>query len=214
MTRGAMTRGILFVVSGPSGSGKHTVLRRVMEGDAHLAYSISATSRAPRPGEVDGRDYYFLDAAEFGKRVEAGEFAEWAEVHGNLYGTLRVELTRRLADGSDVALAIDVQGMRNLRALETGVVTVFVMPPSLAVLEQRLRGRGANDEADIALRLANARREMAVCGSFDYIVVNDGVDEAVADLRAITRAERRRAHRWLEAHPLADKDKGLQPLVS
>jgi guanylate kinase len=187
--------GIVFVVSAPSGAGKRTILERVIPADPRLGYSVSATSRPPRPGEVDGRDYHFLTREEFERRREAGEFVEWAEVHGNLYGTLRSELERLTASGRDVVLEVDVQGMRNL--LESGLdpVTIFVVPPSLEELETRLRGRGSEKPEDVALRLRNAREEMAARHSFDYIVVNDDLERAVADLQAIVRAERCRSCR-------------------
>jgi guanylate kinase len=164
-----------------------------MQEDPHLEYAVSATTRPPRTGEVNGKDYYFLDRAEFLRRVEAGEFAEWAQVHDHLYGTLRAELGRRLASGRDVALDIDVQGMRNFKRLPYRMVTVFVMPPSIEVLEERLRARRTDREEDIALRLRNAREEMDARHAFDYIIVNDAVDDAVADMKAILRAQRCRA---------------------
>jgi guanylate kinase len=195
----------LFVVSAPSGAGKHTILREVLAADPQLAYSISATTRPPREGEADGREYYFLDRGEFMRRVDAGEFFEWARVHDRLYGTLRSEMDRRLALGTDVLLELDVQGMRNLKRQETDtdVVTVFILPPSLAVLEQRLRGRGTNTEEDIALRLRNARTEIEARGEYDYLVVNDRLDEAVADMKAIVRARRCRTAKCGGRWPLA-----------
>lgn len=187
--------GSVFVISAPSGAGKHTVLHRVMDEDPNLEYCISATTRAPRPGEIDGKDYYFMSRAEFMPRIETGEFVEWAEVHGRLYGTLRSELTRRLASGKDVILELDVQGMRHFTTLYTNAVTVFIMAPSLASLEERLRLRGANDEDDLLVRLHNARAEIAAKDTFDYVIVNDIVEEAVADLRAIIRARRCRSNK-------------------
>jgi guanylate kinase len=183
-------QGTLFIVCGPSGVGKHTILHRVMAEDPNLEYSVSATTRPPRTGEVKGKDYYFLDRVEFLRRVEAGDFVEWAQVHDHLYGTLDAEIGRRLAAGRDVALDIDVQGMRNFKRLPYNTVTVFVMPPSLEVLEERLRARGTDSEEDIALRLRNAREEMDARQAFDYIIVNDTVDGAVADMKAILRAHR------------------------
>ena len=190
-----MNRGIVFVISAPSGAGKHSILHPILGQDPNIEYSISATTRPPREGEQDGRDYHFLDEAEFRRRLEAGEFAEWAVVHGHLYGTLHGELDRRIGSGKDVVLEIDVQGMRNLRRMRPDAVTVFIMPPSLEALAQRLRGRGANDEADIALRVENARSEMAAANEYDYIVVNDKLEDAIADMEAIIRAERRRTRR-------------------
>lgn len=185
-------RGIFFVVSAPSGAGKRTILQEVFKKDAALVYSVSATSRQPRPGEVDGKDYIFLDQDDFYRRIEAGSFVEWAEVHGHLYGTLREELGRHLISGKDVILELDVQGMSNIKARIADVVTVFVMAPSLEVLEKRLRGRGTDTEDEIALRLRNARAEIAACYQYGYVIYNDVLDKAVADMQAIIRAERLR----------------------
>lgn len=183
----------VIVVSAPSGAGKRTVLAKVFEGDSSLVYGLSATTRAPREGEVEGRDYAFLDRAEFERRVEADDFVEWAEVHGNLYGTLRSHLDALLETGKDVVLEVDVQGMRSVKqALGGQVLTVFVMPPSLDALEARMRKRGANDEADMALRLENARVEMDARREFDYVVVNDDLAEAVEDFEKIMQAWRNR----------------------
>lgn len=184
------------MVSAPSGGGKRAVLARVMARDSGIEYSVSATTRPPRADEVDGRDYYFLSREEFCKRIEDGRFAEWAEVHENLYGTLREELDRKLDTGKDLVLELDVQGMRNVRALYADTVTVFIMPPSFEELERRLRGRGTNSEADIALRLRNAQDEIAACYAFDYIVLNDDLDKAVEDMEAIVRAQRCRTAKF------------------
>lgn len=190
-----MKRGIVFVISAPSGAGKHAILHPILERDSSIEYSISATTRAPRKGECDGRDYHFLDEAEFRRRIEAGGFAEWAEVHGHLYGTLHDALDSAVDSGKDVVLEIDVQGMRNVRKTRPDAVTVFIMPPSIEVLEQRLRDRGTNDEADIALRIANGRGEMAAVNEYDYVIVNDRLDVAIADMESIVRAERLRNRR-------------------
>lgn len=190
-----MKQGIVFVISAPSGTGKHSVLHPIMARDPNIEYSISATTRPPRPGELDGRDYHFLSEAEFRRRLEAGEFAESANVYRRLYGTLHSELDRRIGSGKDVVLEIDVQGMRSLKRMRPDAVTVFILPPSIEALAQRLRGRGANDEADMALRIENARGEMAASNEYDYIVVNDKLEDAVADMEAIIRAERCRNRR-------------------
>jgi len=184
--------GKLFVVSAPSGAGKDTVLNAVLARDPNLEVSVSATTRAPRPGEKEGEDYFFLSREEFLVRRSAGQFAEWAEVHDHLYGTPKEELRRRLASGRDVVLELDVQGMFNVKRLFPEAVSIFIAPPSFDALEERLRKRGANTEEDIILRLRNAREELAAQGAFDYVVVNDGLEEAVADILAIVRAERRR----------------------
>lgn len=188
--------GVLLVISAPSGAGKLTLLNKVRESQAgSFVTTVSATTRAPRTGETEGKDYYFLDRKTFEERRGAGEFAEWAEVHGNLYGTLNSELDRCLATGKDVILELDVQGMESLKELRHDVVTVFLMPPSLEVLEARLRNRGTDKDDVIALRLKNAGDEMAQRHGFDYIVVNDKIDQAASELEAIIRAERCRAFR-------------------
>ena len=150
-----------------------------------VAVTVSATTRAPRPGEEQGGHYYFMSRAAFEAERDAGAFYEWAVVHGNLYGTLKSEVERCLASGAHVVLELDVQGMRHLKALRSDVVTVFLMPPSMEELERRLRTRGANDEADIALRLKNARAEIAAKDEFDFVIVNDDLDRAAADLEQI-----------------------------
>lgn len=186
----AQRLGRIFVVSAPSGAGKNTVLREALRRDAELALSITATTRAPRPGEADGVDYVFLSAEEFDRRIAEGAFVEWADVHGHRYGTLREPLDRLLASGRDAVLQIDVQGMRSLRASGLPVVTIFLAPPSLDELERRLRDRGTERENTIRLRLENARRELAARDEYDYVVVNDVVDHAVDRLLAIVAAER------------------------
>lgn len=188
--------GVLLVISAPSGAGKLTLLNKVRESQAgSFVTTVSATTRAPRTGEVDGQDYYFLTREVFEVKRTADEFVEWAEVHGNLYGTLFSELDRCLATGKDVILELDVQGMESLKEIRHDVVTVFLMPPSLEVLETRLRNRGTDEDDVIALRLKNAGDEMAQRHGFDYIVVNDKIDQAASDLDAIIRAERCRAFR-------------------
>ncbi len=181
-------QGTLFIVSAPSGAGKRTVLEKVCEADDRIDLTVSATTRKPRSGEKDGRDYVFLDKAEFQCLIEQDAFVEWAEVHGNLYGTRQADLEARLASGHDVILELDIQGMRTLKALRQDVVTIFIEPPSLEELEKRIRHRGANDEADIALRMKNARAELTARDEFDYIVINDIIDEAGAKLLHIIRA--------------------------
>lgn len=188
--------GVLLIISAPSGAGKLTLLTKVRERVAdRFVTTVSATTRPPRPGEVDGRDYYFLNPTSFEARRESGAFVEWAEVHGNLYGTLHDELNRCLATGKDVILELDVQGMQNLRATRKDLVTVFLMPPSLEELENRLRKRGSEDEDVIALRVKNAGDEIAQRHAYDYIVVNDNIEQAASDLEAIIRAEHCRAYR-------------------
>jgi guanylate kinase len=191
----AVPPGILVVISAPSGAGKLTLLNKVREVEHDLVSTISVTTRAPRKGEQDGKDYYFLTMETFERRLAAGEFAEHAEVHGNRYGTLREELDRCLATDHAVLVEVDVQGMRSLRGLYEHAVTIFLMPPSLEELEKRLRQRGTEQAADVALRLRNAHEEMAARKEYDYIIVNDDIERAAGDMVAILRAERCRAWR-------------------
>ena len=192
----AAKTGEVFVVSSPSGAGKSVILSRVRAADPALLFSVSATTRRPRAGERDGREYYFVSAEEFRRRVDAGEFLEWAEVHGNLYGTLRSEMERLAASGQDAVVEIDVQGAASLRAQGFRMVSVFIMPPSVEELERRLLARGTEAPEVIALRVTNARGEMAPYAEYDFVIVNDDLDTAVADFQAIVRAQRCRAERF------------------
>lgn len=191
-------KSIVFVVSAPSGAGKRTVLARFQESAGNIAHTVSATTRPPRAGEQDGIDYYFLGADEFERRVAGGAFAEWAEVHGNRYGTLRSELDRCLGTGNDVLLELDVAGMRSIRGLGYDVVSIFLMPPSFEELQRRLRGRGTDSEEVIARRLRNAEQEIALRGEFDYTVVNEDIGTAAGDIAAIRRAEHCRSLRNMQ----------------
>jgi guanylate kinase len=185
-------RGNVFVVSAPSGAGKHTILRRVLARDPRLSYSVSMTTRPRRDGEVEGRDYYFVDRAAFEKRRDVGELFEWAEVHGNLYGTLKSEIERLTAVGNDVVLELDVQGMRNVKRAGMDAVTVFIMAPAIEELGKRLRARGTDSSEAIAIRLRNAEAEIAARHEYDYVIVNKELDTAVAKFEAIVRSRRRR----------------------
>ncbi len=178
--------GLCLVVCAPSGGGKTTLLRKLRAEFSNLQFSVSCTTRAPRPGEVHGQDYYFLSEDEFMTRRDSGDFAEWAEVHGKLYGTPLSWVKEELAAGYDLLFDIDVQGAAQLKAhLNKDAVFVFIAPPSLKALEERLRGRGTDDEATIARRMSNAAREIAEAPWFDAIVENDGLDAAYDLLRAI-----------------------------
>lgn len=177
----------LFVISGPSGAGKGTVLAQLRRQRPELGLTVSATTRSPRPGEVDGTSYYFLSEEEFRRRIDAGEFVEWADVHGHLYGTLVSEVKRLLDKGHSLVLEIDVQGALNVRRVYPDAVLIFIEPPSIEELEKRLRGRGTEDEGSIELRLANARHEMALAPEYDARIVNDTVDRAVAELDSVMR---------------------------
>lgn len=185
--------GTLTIVSAPSGAGKTTLVRGLLAtATVPPRLSVSCTTRAPRVGEVEGEHYHFISVAEFEERRRKGEFVEWAEVHGNYYGTSRAWLADSLARGHDVVLEIDWQGASQVRQAFADAVSVFVMPPSFAALEERLRGRATDDEATIARRIAAARQEMAQVGEFDYVIVNEDLDVAIADLVAIVRAGRLR----------------------
>jgi len=188
-------RGLLFIVSAPSGTGKTTLVERLVEHTPGLKMSRSYTSRAAREGETDGVDYNFVTRPKFEAMAAAGEFLEWAEVFGNLYGTGASDTETVLASGQDVVLVIDVQGARKVRARGIETTTVFVMPPSMAVLEQRLRGRSKDSEAEIQRRLQVARDEVAAFAEYDFIVVNDELTSAVDRLRSIVVAERSRLDR-------------------
>jgi len=172
------------VVSGPSGVGKGTLVARLRERRPGLGLTVSATTRPPRAGETDGVSYHFLDDAEFARRVENGEFLEWARVHDHRYGTLRSEAERLMARGVSVVLEIDVQGGLNVRTVYPEVVLVFIEPPSMGELERRLRGRGTEDESSIELRLANASHEMDLASLYDVRIVNDDLERATEELAA------------------------------
>jgi guanylate kinase len=187
-----MQRGMLFVVSAPSGTGKTTVVERLVQVVPDLALSRSYTSRPARPGETDGVDYNFISRLRFEEMVAANAFLEWANVFGNLYGTCAGDADRYLDSGRDLVLVIDVQGARQVRQRCTGTVGVFVMPPSFEVLEQRLRGRSKDDEAAMQRRLQMARGEVAAFAEYDYVIVNDELEACVDRLRAIVVAERAR----------------------
>lgn len=198
-----MSRGCLFVVSAPSGAGKTTLLKRILAVTPRAGFSVSHTTRAPRAGEQDGVDYHFVDRATFDRMREQQDFLEWAEVHGNFYGTSRRAVQATLDRDEDIFLDIDVQGARQIRDLrEIAAVFLFIAPPSPAVLEQRLRGRNTDQPEVIALRLENARREMAEASWYDYLVINDQLAEAEALLRAIIIAERCRRRRGPDGRPL------------
>ena len=199
-----MNSGILFVISAPSGTGKTTILKRVMSELPGLGFSVSHTTRQPRQGEVDGREYHFVSRKTFLEMIEADQFVEWAKVHDNYYGTSVNGVTEGLADGADIVLDIDVQGAAILReGKRLPAVHIFISPPDLDELERRLRGRNTEDEATVLLRLANAAQEMGAADAYDYLVVNDQLDEAVRTLTAIIVAERARRRRRADGRPVA-----------
>jgi len=188
-------RGALFVVSAPSGAGKTTLCREARVRLSDLAYSVSYTTRAPRPGEIDGTDFHFVSEPEFRRLRERGEFAEWATVHGNLYGTRASVLEAALSDGQDILLDIDTHGAAQLRRRYPEAVLVFIVAPSLADLERRLRERRSDAAGEIARRLTRAREEIALWRQYDYLIVNRDLKEAGEQLTAIIVAERSRTSR-------------------
>ena len=181
---GSSYQGRMLVISGPSGCGKSTLCKRLVR-DERVEFSISATTRPMREGEVDGREYHFLDADHFRERVEAGDFIEWAEVHGNLYGTLRAPLDRAVAAGKIFLIEIDVQGALQLKALEVDGLYVFISPPSAAVLRDRLEGRATDSQPVIERRLKKAADEMLEAPRYDSTIVNDDLDRAFAELQTL-----------------------------
>jgi guanylate kinase len=182
--------GILFVISAPSGAGKTTLCKGITDSLENLTHSISYTTREPRPGEIDGRDYYFVTEERFRAMVQAGDFAEHAEVHTHLYGTSKRVLDDMIKEGVDVILDIDTQGARQIKANFSTAVFVFIMPPSMAILEERLRNRKSDREDEIRKRMQRAIDEIRDYGSYDYIVVNRDFERALSELRSIVIAER------------------------
>lgn len=193
----AERRGLLLILSSPSGAGKSTLARRLMEWDPTLRFSVSATTRAPRPGEVDGREYYFRSRPEFEEMVRTGEMLEHAEVFGNLYGSPRGPVEIAMREGRDTLFDIDWQGGQQIRnsALGRDVVSIFILPPSIAALETRLRGRAQDSDEVIAGRMAKSRDEISHWAEYDYVLINDDLERTFADLLSILKAERMRRDR-------------------
>jgi guanylate kinase len=192
--------GSLFIVSAPSGAGKTSLVSELLAADPAVRKSVSYTTRAPRPGEAHGWHYHFIEDAEFEQMRARGGFLETAIVHGNLYGTSREAVERECASGHDVLLEIDWQGAAQIRKLMPGTISIFVLPPSIAALEERLRGRGQDAPEVIARRLSAARGEIAHVGEFDYVIINDDFNRAAQDLVSIIRAERLKLPRQLARH--------------
>jgi guanylate kinase len=196
---------VLLILSSPSGAGKTTLARRLLAADEGLRMSVSVTTRPPRPGEVEGTDYFFVDKAEFDRRKQAGELLEWAEVFGSRYGTPKAQVLDLIEAGTDVLFDIDWQGARSLkRQLPTDVVRVFILPPDGKTLEQRLRRRGQDTEAVVARRLKAAANEIAHWSEYDYVLVNADLGETVANLIGILAAERLKRARQTGLAPFVD----------
>ena len=185
-----MRKGSLYVFTGPSGAGKGTLLSRLQEQDDRLFYSISATTRAPRPGETDGVQYYFLSKAEFEEKIAQNAFLEYAQYVENYYGTLEAPVNEKLEQGFDVILEIEVQGAMQVHKKRPDAVMVFIAPPSFEELAARLRGRGTEDEEKVLKRLETAKEELKHQNEFDYVVVNDKIDRAVEKLQDILAKRR------------------------
>jgi guanylate kinase len=196
-----MPSGTLFIVAAPSGAGKTTLVGRLLADDPQVQHSISFTTRAPRSGEQSGREYHFIDVQQFLAMRERGEFAEWAEVHDNFYGTSRLWLEQRMKEGCDMMLEIDWQGAQQMRRQFPEAVGIFILPPSVAELENRLRRRGADSEDVIARRVAGALGEMRHVGEFDFVIINNDLDVALDELKAAVRASRLRFSRQRARHP-------------
>jgi guanylate kinase len=192
--------GTLFIVSSPSGGGKTSLVKALLESEPEVRLSVSYTTRAPRPGETDGRDYNFVATPQFQRMLEAGEFLESAVIYGNHYGTSQKWVEAEFARGRDVLLEIDWQGAQQVRRLMKGVVGIYIMPPSPEVLEARLKGRGQDSEETVARRLAAAREEMSHASEYDYVIINEDFSRAALDLRSIVRAQRLRLAPQLARH--------------
>lgn len=197
-----MNRGLLLVLSAPSGAGKGTIIKRLMDDDRSLKLSVSATTRAPRPGETDGEDYFFLSREEFDDLVKNGEMLEHAEYVGNCYGTPKGPVESWLEDGQNVILEIDVQGGAQVKQIMPECVSIFILPPSMRELEKRLRGRSTEGDEVVDARLAAASQEMHHAEDYDYVVVNDTVDKAVEEIKTIIAAEK---HRFIRVSSIVER---------
>jgi guanylate kinase len=201
--------GNLFVVAAPSGAGKSSLVKALMQADAGVRPSVSHTTRAPRGQEATGREYHFVSHAEFDAMAAAGDFLEWAHVHGNRYGTSRRGIEQHIAAGSDVVLEIDWQGALQIRQRFANAVLIFILPPSWDALRERLTRRGEDSGDAIDLRLRNARAELARASEFDYLIINKFFERALSDLQAIVHAQRLKYPAQLRAHPDAFRALGI-----
>lgn len=192
--------GNVFVVSAPSGAGKTSLVRALLEADPQVRLSVSYTTRPPRPGEVDGVHYHFVSVEQFMEMLNRGDFLESAQVYGNYYGTSQRWIEEQLAAGTDILLEIDWQGAAQIRRLMPRAVSIFILPPSLEALRARLQGRGQDTEEVIERRLAAAREDMSHVGEFDYVIINDDFSTASLDLQAVVRAQRLRVEGQLARH--------------
>lgn len=197
--------GNLFVVAAPSGAGKSSLVKSLLELDSHLVVSISHTTRPPRGQEQDGREYHFIDEAEFRAKIAAGAFFEWAEVHGNLYGTSREAIESRVAGGQDVVLEIDWQGALQIKALFPNAILIFILPPSFEELAQRLNRRGEDHPEVISQRLVNAKHEVAQARHFDFVIINALFETAVFDLKTVVHSQRLKYSAQLRSKPAVFK---------
>lgn len=195
-------KGNIIILSAPSGTGKTTILKRVMPELGSISFSISHTTRAPRTGEKNGVDYHFVSVDEFIRLRDQGDFIEWAEVHGNYYGTSVQSVQQLQNEGQDVVLDIDIQGARQVRTKLSDASSIFIIPPSWEEQEKRLRGRGTDDDATINLRLNNAKKELADIDLYDFVVVNDTIEEAATMFKAIILALRAKGRRLASGKPV------------